>query len=254
MAENTSTETVQASETTFKLVETLKREGKMTISELARALEMSKSTVHNHLMTLENFYYVTKNEQGKYRLSLAFFDLGEHARNDIELYKAAVPVIDDLAAETGEKAQVMVEEHGKGYYLYRAHGGNAVKTRVGRSVDLHCTSAGKAALAFMPRADVTSVIEEHGLSEETNQTLTDPDGLFDALEVIREEGVAYNDEERLKGLRAVGAPILGDDNNLLGSVSISGPTTRINGDRFRKEIPDLVRRSADEINIRTRYL
>lgn len=253
MTEHASTKTVQASETTFELVETLKREGTMTTSELARALEMSKSTVHNHLATLEKHRYVTKNDEGRYRLGLAFFDLGEHARSNVQLYKAGVTVIDDLAAETGEKAQLMVEEHGKGYYVYRARGSNAVKTRVGRKVDLHCTSAGKAALAFMPHEKVERIIEEHGLPKETNQTLTDANELFDTLEEVHERGIAYNDEERLKGLRAIGVPILDDDANLLGSVSVSGPTTRINGDRFRNDVPDLVQRSADEINIRSHY-
>lgn len=254
MTKNDSIQTVQASETTFKIVESLKQEGNANISELARVLKISKSTIHNHLKTLEKHGYVTKNEEGQYRLGLSFFDLGEYARSGIQLYKPAVPVIDDLAAKTGEKAQVMVEEHGIGYYVYRSQGRNAIMTRVGRRADLHCTAAGKAALAFMPREKVEQMIKEHSLSKETNQTLTDPNELFDVLETIREEGVAYNDEERLQGLRAVGAPILDDDSNLLGSVSVSGPTTRMNGDQFRKEIPDLIQRSADVINIRLQYI
>jgi IclR family acetate operon transcriptional repressor len=254
MIKDNSAQTVQASETTFKIVETLKQEGTANISELARILDMSKSTVHSHLATLEEHEYVTKNDEGQYRLGLSFFDLGEHARSEIQLYKAAVPVIDDLATETGEKAQVMVEEHGIGYYVYRSQGENAIMTRIGRRADLHCTSAGKVMLAFMPREKVERIIEEYGLSDETDQTLTDPNELFDTLDIIREEGVAYNDEERLRGLRAVGAPILDDDGNLLGSVSVSGPTTRIDGDRFRKEIPDLVQRSANVINIRLQYV
>jgi DNA-binding IclR family transcriptional regulator len=59
-------------------------------------------------------------------------------------------------------------------------------------------------------------------------------------------------EERLIGMRAVGAPVLGDD-EVLAAVSVSGPTTRMNGEWYREEIPEIVTQAARIIGIRATY-
>lgn len=252
MSNETHTSSVQATETSLKIIEALKNEN-ASISELARDLDISKSTIHNHVHTLEKNGYLVKMDDGQYRLGLILFDLGEYARENISLYNAAIPVVDELVEKTGEKAQIMVEEHGKGYYVHRSQGNMAMATRAGREADLHCTSAGKAALAHMPESKVCEIIEEHGLERYTKNTITDPDELFEALEKIREKGVAYNDEERLKGLRAVGTPVLDEDGSLLGTISVSGPTTRMKGSRYQEEIPELLKQSANVVTIRVKY-
>lgn len=250
---NDDVQTVQTTETTFDIIRTLKELGEGTLSTIARELEMSKSTVRTHLRTLDKHDYVVSDDEGRFRLSLEFFDTGERVRNNIALYEPAVPIVDELAEKTNEKAQIMIEENDMGYYVYRMKGRQGVNTRAGRRAELHCTSAGKAVLAFMDRDRVESILDEHGLPERTSKTITDRAEFFEALDEIRERGFAYNDEERLKGLRAIGAPILDADDDALGAISLSGPTTRLRGDRYREELPELVMQSADVIHIRTQY-
>lgn len=247
-----SAQTVQTTETTLDIIHSLRGERGETLSSVARSLDVSKSTARNHLRTLHKHGLVV-HEDGVYRLSLEFLDIGERVRTLCSIYEQAAPVIDELADETNEKAQVMVEENGVGYYVYRAKGRGGVDTRDGRRVELHCTSAGKAALAFMDEQHVEHVLNEHGLPRRTNRTITDRDAFFEELETVRERGFAYNDEERLRGLRAIGAPILADDGALLGSISLSGPTTHLRGELFREELPELVVQSADVIHIRSKY-
>jgi DNA-binding IclR family transcriptional regulator len=252
MMSNETSTAVQATETSLSILEALK-EGSASISQLARELAASKSTIHNHIRTLEENGYVAKTDEAQYRLGLKLFDHGEYARIQIQLYEAGVPIVDEIVEKTGEKAQLMVEEHGKGYYVYRTQGDAAISTRVGREVDLHCTSAGKAALAYMAEDRVHQIIEKHGMEKHTQNTITDFDELSEELAEIREKKVAFNEEERLKGLRAVGVPILDDAGTLLGSISVSGPTTRMNGSWYRDEIPELLEQSADVIVIQTKY-
>lgn len=247
-----SVQTVQTTETTFEIIQSLKDERGATLSTVARDLKMSKSTVRNHLWTLHEHGFVV-HDDGVFRLSLEFLDIGERVRSRMAIYQPAIPIIDELAEETNEKAQIMVEENGIGYYIYRTKGREGVNTRDGRRVELHCTSAGKAALAFMDRDRVEEIIDDHGLPQRTNQTITDPEAFFDELDAIREQGFAYNDEERLKGLRAVGAPILDESEELLGAISLSGPTIHLRGERFRDELPELVKQSADVVRIRSQY-
>lgn len=246
-------QTVQTTETTFEIIQALKELEEATLSTVARELEMSKSTARTHLRTLHKHGYVVMDDDGAFQLSLEFFDTGERVRNNVSIYEPAIPIIDELAEKTNEKAQILVVENNTGYYIYRMKGRQAVNTRAGRRTELHCTSAGKAALAFMDDDRVKEILDENGLPRRTAQTITDREVFQEELDEIRDRGYAYNDEERLKGLRAIGAPILDEEDRVLGAISLSGPTTRLRGERFREELPELVMQSADVIHIRTQY-
>lgn len=244
---------VKATETTLTLVEALKATGNGRVTELADHLDISKSAVHNHLSTLEQHGYVVK-ENDHYRLGLKFLDLGGSIRNDMRLFKVAEPEVKQLAEETGELANLLTEEHGRGVYLYRSKGSDAVDmdTYVGMRKYLHATALGKAILSGLPEARVEEISDRHGLPAITENTITEPVALFEDLETIRERGYAVDDEEATDGVRCVAAPIKTDE-QILGSVSISGPTSRLRGDRFERDIPDKVRSAANVIELNVKY-
>jgi len=87
----------------------------------------------------------------------------------------------------------------------------------------------------------------------TPNTVTTRDALEAELDDIRERGVAFDGEERAEGIRCVAAPITDNHGNLRGSVSVSGPSTRMKDDRFRSEIPEAVQNIATVIGIDTSY-
>jgi len=247
------TPTVQTTETSLEIINALKSLDGATLSQTARELDISKSTARTHLQTLRKHGYVVMDSDDIFRLSLEFLDTGERVRSRIPIYKSSIPIVDEIAEKTNEKSQIMVLENSRGYYIYRTKGQQGVSTRTGRQAELHCTSAGKAILAHTDRDDVREILDKRGLPKRTDQTITDRTEFMNRLDEVQERGIAFNDEERLRGLRAVGAPILDDDNNVLGAISLSGPTTRLRGERFREELPSLIMQSADVINIRTQY-
>lgn len=73
----------------------------------------------------------------------------------------------------------------------------------------------------------------------TDNTITDRDGFFDEREEVSRQGYAFDREERLKGLRCIAAPVIGN-NTAIGAVSVSGPANRMQGERFTEEFPNLV--------------
>lgn len=145
-------------------------------------------------MTLERDGYVIKEEE-TYRLGLRLLDLGGFARRYHRIYEIAKEEVASLAEETGEMANLVVEEKGKGVYLHRAHGLEAVRTDsyIGQRVHLHNTALGKAILAHLPETRVDEIIERHGMPSSTPSTITERDALFEELETVREEGVAFDD-------------------------------------------------------------
>lgn len=246
---------LRTTENTIRVVKTLKDLDRAGVTELANELEMSKSTVHDHLATLKKHNYVTSYDDGTYELGLGFFEIGEYARKRRKIYEIAKPEVQALAGETGELANLMVEEHGRGVYLYRARGENAVTldTHTGKRRYLHNTALGKAILAHLPESRVDEILDQHGLPAATKNTITDRDLLKKKLETIRDNGIAYCGQERVEGLQCVAAPILSNDDRVLGAVSVAAPTTRMKGERFEEEIPELVLQAANVIEINVTY-
>ncbi|WP_276274090.1 IclR family transcriptional regulator [Haloarcula litorea] len=246
--------TITATRTSLRIVEALKRLDGAGVTAVADDLGIAKSTVHNHLQTLEDEGYVT-NEGDAYRVGLRFLELGEYKRNRMAIYEKARPEVASLAQETGEMANAAVEEHGEGVYITRAEGTQAVTvdTYAGKRVKLHCTALGKTILAELPEERVDEIVDAHGLPARTENTITDRTELKAELAEIRERGYAYDREERLPGLRCVAAPVVPEDGDLVAALSVSGPTTRIEGDRFHEEIPELLRSAANVIEINMAY-
>ncbi|MFB6073021.1 MAG: IclR family transcriptional regulator [Halobacterium sp.] len=249
-----TTPTVNAVETTFRIIEELHDRGGAGVTELADALAAPKSTVHNHLKTLESSEYVV-NDDGTYRVGCRFLELGAHARDRRAIYEVAKPEVDRMAAETGELSGVLVEEHGRGVFLYRSKGDRAVHvdTYAGKRIYLHGTALGKAVLAHLPEDRVDAIVDRHGLPALTENTITDRDALADELAEIRETGVAFDDEERLDGLRSVAGAVTDPDGDVLGAVSVAGPTSRLQDGRFREELPDVVRSAVNVIDLNVTY-
>lgn len=245
---------VKSVETAFQIFDALKELNGAGVSELAAHLDIPKSTVHNYLSTLVQEEYVVK-DGSSYQVGIRSLEYGAYARVQLDIYEIAKPEVDELAETTGELANLMVEEHGRGSYLHRARGDKAVQVEahVGTRVPLHGTALGKAILAHLPRERVDEIIETHGLTGSTPNTITDREELEDELAQIRERGVAFDDGERIAGLRCVAAPILSKKDRILGAISVSGPSNRIRDERFTEELPNRVLETVNVIELNVTY-
>lgn len=241
---------VQAVQRTFEIIDVLQTTGGARVTDIAKATGISKGTVHCHLATLEENGYVMK-EGPAYKLGLRFVDLAHHAKNRVTIHDVATAQVDTLAEESGEMVLFTVEEDGKGICLYRADGENSIKTEVyvGYRNELYHTAVGKAMLAFMPAAKRDRIIKETEFKAITPNTITDEGALREELDQIREEGIAYNRSETIQGLIGVGAPIRDQDGTVYGAISVIGPSCQLDGERLETEIPDLINRAVNIIQI-----
>ncbi|MCD2203370.1 IclR family transcriptional regulator [Halobacterium sp. KA-6] len=242
-------DSVKSVETVFDVIEFINRRDGATISEAASELEYAKSTIHRHLSTLERRGYVV-NEDGYY-VGLRFLEIGEDARNRKLAYQLAKEKVEELAEETDERAQFLVEEHGEAVYIHRAAGDRAIRTDpgIGKRIPLHATASGKGILAAMPPEKMSRIIEQAEFKQITNETITNPDTLYDELDQIRERGYAFNREENLDGLHAIGVPVKGPNGGVIGGLSVSGPSHRLTGERFEVDLPSLLLGTANELEL-----
>lgn len=235
------------------ILETLQEMDGGRVTEIANHLGHSKSTIHRHLSTLESNHLIVK-EDNQYRLSLRFLDIAAHVKNQFSNYDIIRNELKDLAGKTGEVAQFAIVEHGRISYLYKIKGSQGVVTasRVGTQQPVHSTGLGKAILAHKSKEKVHEILDKRGMPSLTENTITDRDELFEELERTRKQGYAVDDEENVTGLRCIAAPVKGND-VVLGAVSVSGPSSRFNGERYSEKLPTEVMSSANVIELNTKF-
>lgn len=254
MSESHEKRRIMSVETGLRLIETLQEQGGAGVTELADELDLNKGTIHTHLSTLRENEYVIKDGD-TYRLSLKFLNLGEFVKERIEFYDVVENEVADLAEDSGEVAQFATQEHGKAVYICKSSGEQAVQTasHKGMREYLHCLSLGKAMLSALPRDEVEAIVDRHGLPQYTNNTITTREDLFEELDQIRERGYATDDGEKIPGLRCVAAPVVANDDTVIGAISVSGPASRMQGKRWRETLPNKVTRSANVIQINSQF-
>jgi len=245
---------VSTSRKTIRILEALHEHGRAGVTELATAVGMNKSTVHNHLSTLQSEHMIVQ-DGNEYTLGLRMLEFGGKARNDRQLYKVARDEIKRLATQTGEVANLVVEEYGESVYLDCKGGDNAIDLDIYPGVrrSLHVTASGKAILAHLSTERVDEIVASQGLPAETEQSITTKEALLAELEAVRDQGFAIDEEEHIKGLRCIGAPIQTDTGEVLGAVSVSTPVTRMDDDKFYSEIPDTVRSATNVIELNVQH-
>lgn len=246
---------VKTTETSLAVVAALYDLDGGRVNEVADYLDTAPSTIHRHLTTLRKHDYVTK-EGDVYRLGLQFLTLAGYIQHHESGYQLAKSKVEQLASETDERVQFIVEEHGQRVYIHTAVGEHAVQTdaHMGKRGPLHCSAAGKSILADLPEERVHEIIDHRGLPQITEATITDRETLFEELERIENQEFAFNREESTSGLNAAGTAIQRPDGRVFGALSIAGPAHRFKGERLEETIPDLLLGAANELELNLEYM
>jgi DNA-binding IclR family transcriptional regulator len=210
------------------------------VTELGERVGLNKSTVHRLLAVLERNRYVERDfGTGRYRLGLKLVHLGSAALSRVDLYSRARAFVERLVEETGETAHVGVLRQSEVISLVDVESRRTVRTpsTVGRRSPLHCTSQGKALLAFLPAAELEMVLRGYRFTAFTRSTIRSAQRFRAELERVRRNGFAIDDEEFEEGLRCIGAPVRDHSGKVAAAISIAGPAFRVSPERM----PELIR-------------
>lgn len=245
---------IKALGTTFSIIDCLAESGPRGVTELANELDTPKSTVHNHLNSLREIGFVSRDDT-TYYISPRVLTIGEHVRESFDIFEIAKPELHKLAAKTHEHVSLMIEEDGYGVYLYTAEGDDTIRKLApdGTATKLHVTAPGKAILASVSEKHRRDIVNRHGLEARTEKTITDVDTLNDELETIRSQGYATDEEEAIEGLQGIAAPILPRDGGTVhGAISVYGPATR-QMEHYTEATLDELLRVVNIVQVEMRY-
>lgn len=176
----------------------------MSLSELAKKLELPRSTVHRIITALETEHLVGRaGERDGYRLGVGLIPLGQSARNWIG--QGLKPKLELLSKTLNETVDVSVREGDAVIFIeqFVAQNRLQVVSGVGLSFPLYCTANGKALLAELSDAQIIKLLPER-LEAHTPNTITVRQKLLLEIAKIRETKIAFDREEYTTGICAIG--------------------------------------------------
>lgn len=201
----------------------------ISLAELVKRTGIAKTTAFRILETLtEREYVMLDGMTERYHLYLKSLELGIKGLMNVNLVEAAIPCLKTLSANTFETCFLGVYNSGHVVYLYKSEGTLSIQThaRLGARLPAYCTGIGKALLAYQPLEEIDRVLNEP-LTAFTENTLVDRVALYEALADIRLKGYALDNEENEVGLTCVARPIFNYAREIVGALSVAGPTHRM---------------------------
>lgn len=211
-----------------------------TLKGLSSALGQNSSTVYHLASTLRQTGLLQQDPETKiYRLGLKAFQIGQAALQHLDIARRAQPFMRQLARETGEGVSLVQYDSGSPVYVCHIDSTRTIGIRhhPNANIPLHGTGSGKIYLSSLPDDVLQRIIPTLPLTALTPATITDPERLMEEIRRVREQGYAIDNEEVEEGLVCIAAPIRSLDDEIIGSISLSGPSIRVSNQR-----EDLLRR------------
>ena len=223
----------------------------LTLTEISRSADINMTTSLRIASTLEGAGYLWRDPETKrYRPSLKVLQLGFSALRSMDIRQSARLYLERLSKETGETVSLAVLDGLEIVYVDRIRNRQIVGVVLGMGSRLpaQCTSMGKAMLAYLPENQLKTRLNGAVLQACTANTIIETDSLEADLAKVRRKGYAINNQELAVGLRAVAAPIWGEEGQVVAAINISGSTEAISRSRLKQELAPLLSETAAEIS------
>ena len=205
----------------------------LSLADICKRTGFPRSTTHRLLASMREVGLLDQDrERERYRLGIKLFAYGNIVLANMDLHREARPFAEALGRMTGLSVHLAVFGGEKAVVIHRAEPapGGLTPLNLLENAPVHCTSIGKAILAYQPPATIAAIIES-GLQRYTDLTITDGGRLLVELEKVRERGYAVDDGEHQPGLRCIGAPIRDQFGRVFASISATASALQSPPDR-----------------------
>lgn len=223
----------------------------LSLTEIARATDISMTTTVRIASTLEHAGYLHRDPDSKrYRPALKVLQLGFSAVRSLDVREVARPHLEELSQRTGETVSHAALDKLEIVYIDRVRNRQIVGVilGIGSRLPAHCTSMGKVMLAYLPEEELAGRLGGASLTSCTTRTVIVATELLRELKRVRQRGYALNQQELAIGLRAVAAPIRDESGAVVAAINISGSTESISLNRLRDDLAPQVVQTAARIS------
>ncbi|WP_107440201.1 IclR family transcriptional regulator domain-containing protein [Streptomyces sp. 142MFCol3.1] len=214
----------------------------MSMSELAASTGLARPTVRRILLTLEELGYIRSRGQG-FSLTPRVVELGMSYVHSMGLWEIARPHMEELVAKTGESSSIAQLDGSDIMYVSRVAVPKIVALRVviGTRFPAAATSLGKVLLAYLPPAEVESLLAEPSRAGVVARRTPPLPDLLAELEQIRAQGWAITDQDLAAGIRSVAAPLRDASGAVIAALNVNAHAAETSLDVLRgRHLPHLL--------------
>ena len=222
----------------------------MSLSTISNKTKMNISTVYRLLNTMSAVGYIKQDENDKYCLGHYAYKIADQIHDSFDIKEFVHPFLEEIVNICNETAHFTIMENYRVLYIDQVESSHMLKIVI-KSKDskpAYCTASGKALLAYLNRKNLKNYLEKTSFIQYSKNTITEPTILVQVLKKIKEQEYAVEIEEYEEGIISVAAPIIGKNKKPQGTISISGPCSRINSILLKDDLIPLIKSKAKEIS------
>ncbi|NLE73977.1 MAG: IclR family transcriptional regulator [Actinobacteria bacterium] len=219
------------------------------VREIARRLGISPSVAQKSVAALVAQGFARQNPETElYQIGPAAIQVGLAGLLRIELRGVARPYLQQLMSDTGESSFLGVLQGNGAVYIDKVLSPTELRmdAPLGSWRPLNCTAVGKVLLAFLPESSLEQLAKGGAFQQSTPNSICDVHALAKEMASVRQSGVAYDREEYLQGAMCLAAPVKNHEGDVVASVVVSGPLSRI--EPRLQEMVRHVKRQGDAIS------
>jgi IclR family acetate operon transcriptional repressor len=214
----------------LQILEMLRTEPALRLSDVARRLGVANSTAHRLLAALAHRGLVEQEPSSRrYTSGPTLIAIGRAALLHGELATRARPALERLAHELGETIHLGVREGATVRYLDAVESTRLIRVsaRTGSTMPAHWTSTGKALLSGLSDGAVGDLYRTDELPTGTPNSIGSLGELLADLDRCRRSGFAVSDGESEEDLVSVAVPLADASGDVVAAVSCAAPVTRL---------------------------
>ena len=201
------------------------------LSAISEEMGESPATVYRVLVTLQGQGMVEFDSADQsWHVGATAFAIGARFLRRTSLVERARPIMRRLMEKTGETANLGIERNGAVLFVSQVETHASIRAFFppGTLSPIHASGIGKALLAQMEAGQRDRCLAIGGPEAFTSNTIVERSALLTDLQLIRDRGYSFDDEERTLGMRCIAAPVFDINGEAVAGISVSGPTSRVN--------------------------
>ena len=213
------------------------------VREVARLANVSSSTAGRLMAEMKQIGILQQNSNTRgYSLGSKLLAWSGVYMDTLDLRSVALPYMEDLRRSTSETVTLYLLDGNERLCVERMESRQGVRmvSRVGQRLALYAGSAGKAILAFLTEEQLNTILNSSNMKAFTANTIIDIAALRSELEKIKQQGYSVSHGEWILEASGVAAPILRKGGEVVGALSISGPSSRFTPEKIQEYADQIV--------------
>ena len=240
-----STTEIQSLERAFAILDCFQdSQPELGVREIARQLDLHPSTVGRILTTLNSLGVLNQdNETRRYRIGPKVLKWCAVFTSTIDLQTEARPYMQELQKITEETISLDIPNGHTRICIERIESPQSLRwvKQLGEIMPFYASASGRILLSYMSPTQKSEILKNMTFEQLTPYTTTDPDLFNEELELTKSRGFAVSESERVEGVSCVAAPIFGVKGEILGALTISGPSTRFSEEKIQEHAELLIK-------------